>query len=204
MQTGIRENTVRLKAKDFITLGIFSVLFIIICFIGIFATSIVTVTQPFGIALAALLGAPVYLYMRLKVPAFGGILLGGLLLALAMLVTGSGWIIPGCILLGALLAELLARAGHYKNTLLLSLGYALLMTLYAAGSYMPMLLMKESYYELALSNSVDNSFMLELLDFYTGPLLAGALLATAALALIGCLVARSMMKKHFIKAGMVS
>lgn len=193
----------KLTSKDFITLGIFSVLFVVLCFLGIFVASILVVTQPFGIALCALLGGVVYMYMRAKVQGFGGILISGAILAIAMFATGSGWVIAACIMAGALLAELIGRAGKYRSFWLTTAGYAVLMTFFAAGSYAPMILMKDSYYELAMSNSLDSSYMLELLDFYTGPMLVAALAATAVCAGLGALVARAMMKKHFVKAGMV-
>lgn len=193
----------KLGAKDFITLGIFSVLLVLLCYVGIFAMSVLVVTQPFGVALGALLGGVVYMYMRAKVQGFGGILITGAILAIAMFATGSGWIIAVCILAGSLVAELISRAGSYKNFWLTAVGYAVLMTAYAASSYVPMLMMKGSYYELAMSNSVDNVYMLQLLDFYTGPVLIVALAVTAVCAVLGALFARAMLKKHFAKAGMV-
>lgn len=194
----------KLTAKDFITLGIFSVLFVVLCYVGIFAMSLLVVTQPFGVALGALLGGVVYMYMRAKVQGFGGILITGAILAIAMFATGSGWVIAVCVLAGALISELVVRGGGYKNFWLTTAGYVILMVVYAAGSYAPMLIMKDSYYELAMSNSVDDAFMIDLLDFYTGPVLFAALAATAICAVTGSLIARAMMKKHFIKAGMVS
>lgn len=193
----------KLKSKDFISLGIFSVLFIIICFVGIFASSVAVVTQPFGIAIAAVLGGTVYMYLRAKVNKFGGTMMTGILLGLVMLATGAGWVIAVCAIVGGILAELLEKAGGYNNYWLTTAGYAVFMTVYAAGSYAPMVLMKDEYYALAMSNSVDNSYMLALLDFYTGPILIGAMITTAACAVVGSLIAKAMMKKHFSKAGLL-
>ncbi|MGL5514607.1 MAG: MptD family putative ECF transporter S component [Sporomusa sp.] len=191
-----------LKAKDIITLAIFSVLFVIICFIGIMLCSLMVVTQPFSIALAALLGSTVYMYMRAKVRTFGGILITGVILSLAMFLTGAGWIISMASLAGALIAELIGKASHYSywgNTI----GYIVLMTLYASSNIIPMYMMKEETLALAMSNSLDNAFMIELLNFITGPVMAVALVVVVVCSLIGSLLARSMLKKHFIKAGMV-
>ncbi|MGL5513983.1 MAG: MptD family putative ECF transporter S component [Sporomusa sp.] len=191
-----------LKAKDIITLAIFSVLFVIICFIGILLCSIMVVTQPFSIALAALLGSTVYMYMRAKVRSFGGILITGVILSLAMFLTGSGWIITAATLAGALIAELIGKASHYSywgNTI----GYIVLMTLYASSNIIPMYMMKEETLALAMSNSVDNAFMIDLLNYITGPVMAVALVVVVVCALVGSLLARAMLKKHFVKAGMV-
>ncbi|MFV0399143.1 MAG: MptD family putative ECF transporter S component [Oscillospiraceae bacterium] len=203
MQINEQKKDKKLKSRDFITLGIFSVLFIIVCFLCIFASSIAVVTQPFGIAIAALLGGTIYMYMRAKVNKFGGVLITGVLLALAMLASGSGWIIVVSLLAATAVAELLTQAGRNENFWLTTAGYAVLMTAFAASSYAPMILMKESYYQLAMSNSVDNAYMLELLDFYTGPILIAALAATAVCSVLGALLAKVMVKKHFSRVGMV-
>jgi len=191
-----------LKAKDIITLAIFSVLFVIICFISIMLCSMMVVTQPFSIALAALLGNTLYMYMRAKVRSFGGILITGAILSLAMFLAGAGWIIAVVTLAGALIAELIGKASHYSywgNTI----GYIVLITLYASSNIIPMYMLKEETLALAMSNSLDNAFMIDLLNFITGPVMAAALVVVAVSALVGSLLARAMLKKHFIKAGMI-
>lgn len=201
--TGAKQVKAGLKAKDVIPLAIFSVLFVILCFVGIFTSGMLVVTQPFGIAIAALIAGPVYMYMRARVPAFGGILITGVLVAAAMFFTGAGWIIAAGVLVGALIAELIGLATKYKNFWATALGYSVMMTIYAAGSYAPMVLMRDEYYEQAMSNSVNAEFMLQLLDFYTGPILLAALAVTFVCGILGALLGKKMMKKHLEKAGMV-
>lgn len=207
MQTSTIENQGKtkkgLKGKDIITLAIFSVLFVAICFIGIMISSALVVTQPFGLALAALLGGPMYMYMRVKVPAFGGVLITGVILSAAMFLTGGGWVITLCTLAASVIAELIGFASRYGSFWASAAGYALFMMIYAAGSYVPMFLMKEETLALAQSNNLDNTFMVDLLNFVTGPILAIALAAAGVCAVLGALLARTMMKKHFKKAGML-
>lgn len=193
----------KLTAKDFINTGIFSVIFLVIFFLSIGIMSMAVVTQPFGLTVCAFIAGPVYMLMRAKSPKAGSILLFSGLFALVMFATGTGWPMPAAILLGALAAELLAFWGNYKSFLLNSIGYGVLMVASAAGSYTPLLMMKQYYLEIAASNEVNGDFMVQLTNFISGPVLFAAFGATAAGAFLGVLLARAMFKKHFIKAGLI-
>ena len=69
----------KMKAKDFITLGIFTVLFFAVVMVCIFASAATVVTFAFGSAIAAIPGGIIYMLMRAKVPKAGSVLrrLGG-------------------------------------------------------------------------------------------------------------------------------
>ena len=197
----MKEN--QLKAKDFITTGIFSILFVIIFFVCVTCMSFIPYTQPFGIALTALVAGPVYMIMRAKVAKTGGILLFGAVYAIVMFATGGGWVIPAFTMIGALIAEVISYAGKNISFKLNTVAYAVMMLAVAAGSYFPLLSMKEYYLSLAAGNGVDNGMMAELVSFINLPFLLLAMAVTALCAVFGALIARAMFKKHFIKAGIV-
>ncbi len=201
------QNTVtiekKLKAKDFINTGIFSVIFLVIFFLSITVMSMAVVTQPFGLAVCAIIAGPVYMLMRAKSPKPGAILLFCALFAVVMFATGTGWTMPVAILAGAVIAELLAFGGKYKSFMMNGIGYAVLMVASAIGSYAPLLMMKQYYLDVASSNDVSGDFMAQLMEFISGPVLLAAFAATAIGAVLGVLLARAMFKKHFIKAGLI-
>ena len=61
----------KMKAKDFITLGIFTVLFFAVVMVCIFASAATVVTFAFGSAIAAIPGGIIYMpvsYTRLTLP----------------------------------------------------------------------------------------------------------------------------------------
>lgn len=196
-------NEKKLKAKDFITTGIFSILFIVIFFVCVMCMSIIPYTQPFGLALTALIAGPVYMIMRAKVTKPGGIILFGAVYALVMFGTGGGWVIPLAAIVGAIAAELISGSGKYLNFKLNTIGYAVMMVAVAAGSYIPLLSLKEYYLDLAAGNAVEGDLMAQIVEFVTGPVLAAALAVTAICAVIGALIAKTMFKKHFVKAGII-
>lgn len=196
-------NENKLKAKDFITTGIFSILFVVIFFICMMCMSIIPYTQPFGIALTALIAGPVYMIMRAKVAKTGGIFLFGTVYAIIMFATGAGWVIPVATLVGALIAEAISYAGKHINFKLNTIAYAVMMVAVAAGSYFPLLSMKDYYLELAQGNAVEGGMMAELVGFINVPYLLLAMGVTALCAVLGAVIAKAMFKKHFVNAGIV-
>lgn len=160
-------------------------------------------TQPFGTAVGALVAGSVYMLLRAKTPKPWAITIFGVLYGLVMLVMGSGWPILASTVAGALIAELVARSGRYQKYGREVIGYAILMTATAIGSYVPLLTMKDYYRQLAETNSVDNEFMAKLVEFISGPYLILAIVVTFLAAITGALIARALFKKHFVKAGLL-
>ena len=105
----------KMKAKDFITLGIFTVLFFAVVMVCIFASAATVVTFAFGSAIAAIPGGIIYMLMRAKVPKAGSVLLSGVVIGLIEFLIGAGWAVAVGFIAGAVIAELLARIGHYKS-----------------------------------------------------------------------------------------
>ena len=193
----------RLKGRDFINLGIFTVIFIVLFMVCIMVMSMTVYTQPFGAALGALIAAPVYMLLSAKTPKTGAILIFGILFALVMFAMGSGWPILVSVVIGTVLAELIAQSRKYTSYIAGSIGYAVLMASTAIGSYVPLLTMKDYYSRLAATNSIDNEFMAQLVDFISGPYLILAVVVTVITAICGTLLARGIFKKHFVKAGLM-
>lgn len=198
----MNQNT-KLKGRDFINLGIFTVIFIALFMVCMLLMSTTIYTQPFGTTVGALVAGSVYMLLRAKTPKPWAITIFGVLYGLVMLVMGSGWPILASTVAGALIAELVARSGRYQKYGREAIGYAILMTATAIESYVPLLTMKDYYRQLAETNSVDNEFMAQLVEFISGPYLILAIVVTFLAAIAGALIARALFKKHFVKAGLL-
>ena len=131
----------KMKAKDYITLGIFTVLFFAVVMVCIFASAATVVTFAFGSAIAAIPGGIIYMLMRAKVPKAGSVLLSGVVIGLIEFLIGAGWAVAVGFIAGAVIAELLARIGHYKSFWLNTIGYSVYMMFFALGTYLPMVIM---------------------------------------------------------------
>ena len=136
----------KMKAKDYITLGIFTVLFFAVVMVCIFASAATVVTFAFGSAIAAIPGGIIYMLMRAKVPKAGSVLLSGVVIGLIEFLIGAGWAVAVGFIAGAVIAELLARIGHYKSFWLNTIGYSVYMMFFALGTYLP----KRSSYTLSI------------------------------------------------------
>ena len=191
------------SGRDFINLGIFTVIFIVLFMACIMVMSMTIYTLPFGVALGSFISASVYMLLRAKVPKTGAIILFGVLFGLVMFVMGSGWPILAAVIIGSIIAEFIARSGHYRSYAREAIGYCILMLGTAVGSYIPFLVMKDYYLKVAEGNSINGKFMARLIEFISGSYLAVALATTVVTAILGTVLARSVFKKHLVKAGLL-
>ena len=193
----------KLGGRDFINLGIFTVIFIVVFMACIMIMSMTVYTLPFGVALGSFVAASVYMLLRAKAPKAGAVILFGILFGLVMFVMGSGWPILAAVIISSIIAELIVRSGHYKSYTCEVIGYCVLMLGTAIGSYIPFLVMKDYYLKVAEGNSINEKFMARLIEFISGPYLAVALATTVVTAILGTVLARSVFKKHLVKAGLL-
>ena len=193
----------KLGGRDFINLGIFTVIFIVLFMACIMVMSMTIYTLPFGVALGSFVAASVYMLLRAKAPKTGAIILFGVLFGLVMFIMGSGWPILVAVITSSIIAELIARSGHYKSYTCEVIGYCILMLGTAIGSYIPFLVMKDYYLKIAEGNSINREFMSRLIAFISGPYLVLALATTVVTTILGAVLARVIFKKHLVKAGLL-
>ena len=194
----------KMKAKDFITLGIFTVLFFVIVMAFVFGTTVTVVTYAFAPAFAAIPGAIIYMLMRAKVTKPWGITLSGVVMGLLEFLVGAGVGIALGFIIGALIAEGVSYIGKYKKYTLNTLGYALYMCSFAIGTYAPMVYMTEYVDSMSESNSVNTDFLTRLHEFMSGPMVALIVVVTFLASILGAIIAKAVLKKHFEKAGIIT
>ncbi len=196
-------SSTKLGGRDFINLGIFTVIFIVLFMACIMVMSMTIYTLPFGVALGSFVAASVYMLLRAKAPKPGAVILFGVLFGLVMFIMGSGWPILVAVITSSIIAELIARSGHYKSYTCEVTGYCILMLGTAIGSYIPFLVMKDYYLKIAEGNSINREFMSRLIAFISGPYLVLALATTVVTTILGAVLARVIFKKHLVKAGLL-
>ena len=196
-------SSTKLGGRDFINLGIFTVIFIVLFMACIMVMSMTIYTLPFGVALGSFVAASVYMLLRAKAPKPSAVILFGVLFGLVMFIMGSGWPILVAVITSSIIAELIARSGHYKSYTCEVIGYCILMLGTAIGSYIPFLVMKDYYLKIAEGNSINREFMSRLIAFISGPYLVLALATTVVTTILGAVLARVIFKKHLVKAGLL-
>jgi energy-coupling factor transport system substrate-specific component len=196
-------NADRLEARDLITIAIFTVIFVIVTFACVMALSMTVVGFAFFAAGSGLVCGVIWLYMRLKVPKRFTVLLQSVVCALLFFVIGaSGWFVASGILIGGVLAEIITSAGKYKSFKLTTIGYAVYCFCFHWGSFLLIIIARDYYYDFALANGTTEQ-QLALLPLMSWQLLLAAGVLAIIGAVLGMLLGRVMLRKHFVKAGMV-
>lgn len=189
----------KLKVKDLVTIGVFTVIYFVLMFsVGMIGlVPILFLVYPTILGLVT--GTPIMLFMA-KVRKPWALFILGMISPLVMFAMGHTYVLPTISLIVMLLAELIRRKGGYKSFKYEMISFAVFNT-WICGSLMQMLLAKKKYIELSMMMGKDYVQTLERLITYPNMLLVyiGAVLGGIGGAYIG----RKLLKKHFIKAGIV-
>lgn len=192
-----------LVVKDYIFIGVFTALFFVILTIISFLMEMVPVLFPFVVGGAGLVGAPIYMLMLAKVQKRGAILLSGVLIALLYLMTGGFPITLVGILFAGVVGELIASLSKNRNLSLLAIAYMAVMTICSVAVYAPAYLMTELYFD-NVAKYYPQDYTDRLQALFTWPVGLGIVVSTALLTWLGVLLSRRLMRKHFLRAGLIS
>ena len=189
----------KLKIKDLVTIGVFAVIYLVIMFsvgmIGVIPILFLVYPTILGIVS----GTVVMLFMA-KVQKPWALLIFGILTPIFMMVEGHTYILVLHAFAVILIAELIRRAGNYNSFKYNMLSFAIFNT-WICGSLMQMLWAREKYIEIAMVMGED--YVNALIKLVTYPNMALVYLGAILGGLIGANIGRILLKKHFIKAGII-
>lgn len=192
----------KLKAKDFITVGIFTA----IIFVVEFACGMLGFIHPYIVAsyviLIPLVGAIPMMLFYSKVEKFGMITLMSVLIAIIMFVTGMGWLGAPLIILSGIAADLIAKSGGYKSFKKTVLSYGVF-SLWICANYFPVIVTADSYREDLLSGGYSAEYCDNLFRAINSRTIAVLLILCFVFGCIGAYLGKAVVKKHFEKAGIV-
>ena len=189
----------KLKIKDLVTIGVFAVIYLVIMFsvgmIGVIPILFLVYPTILGIVS----GTVVMLFM-VKVQKPWALLIFGMLTPIFMMVEGHTYILVLHAFVVILIAELIRRIGNYNSFKYNMLSFAIFNT-WICGSLMQMLWAREKYIEMTMM--MGNEYVEALERLVTYPHMALVYLGAILGGLIGANIGRILLKKHFIKAGIV-
>lgn len=192
-------NKDKLKGKDLINVGIFTAIYSVIGF-AIAMLGYIPIFMPLLCVLIPIAGGIPFMLFLAKVKKFGMILIMSIIVGILMLLTGMGYysLIVGVVT--GLLAEWIYKSGKYASSskAVLTSG---VFSIWVWGNFIPLFTNIEAYF------STRQAYGQEYIDALTRlmpPWMAPALLAAAFVSgIVGGLVGRAVLKKHFVKAGIV-
>ena len=190
----------KLKGKDFITIGIFTVIYFAIT-TAVSMLGFLPIFIPLTAVLVPLVGGiPMMLYFS-KVKKFGMITILSLLIGLLIMLTGMGFVSVVAALVFGLLADLMMKKTNYSSAKMSVLAHGVF-SLWAVGPFVPIVLTRDAYAEMLLQYSTQE-YVDQLMGFVPDWFLPVGALAAFVSGILGALIGRAIFKKHFERAGIL-
>ena len=189
----------KLKIKDLVTIGVFAVIYVVV----IFALGMIGFLPVLYLVYPALLGivsGTVIMLFMAKVQKPWAVLILGMLTSIFMMVEGNTYLLIIHSFVVMLIAELIRRVGNYNSFKYNMFSFAIFNT-WICGSLMQMLWAREKYIEIAMV--MGEEYVNALIKLVTYPNMALVYLGAILGGLIGANIGRILLKKHFIKAGII-
>ena len=192
----------KLKAKDFITIGIFTA----IIFVVEFACGMLGYIHPFIVAsyvvMIPIVGAIPMMLFYTKAQKFGMITIMSVLIAIIMFVAGMGFLGAPLIIGAGVVADLIAKSGKYKSfkKAMISNG---VFNLWICANYFPVIVTADSYRQDLIDGGYSAEYCNNLFLAINYKTIGVLLILCFVFGCIGALIGKAVVKKHFEKAGIV-
>lgn len=196
--------TNKLTVPDLISIGVFTALYFVLVTIATFASVAIfpgfnNVVLP---AFCALISGCVYTLLVVKLQKFGGISVMGIVMGLFFMISGHFIISFAANIVMGIVADCVAKVGKYKSKKWIILSYVLF-SYGLFGPIIPMWFMKDAYVANLVARGKDAVYIAELFANINMVTFVLAVVATLICALVGGWFGMKMIKKHFVKAGIV-
>ena len=191
-------NRKELQAKDLINVGIFTAIYFVIFFAGMMLGYIPIFIPLLGLVCPILCGIPFMLYLT-KVKKFGMVSLTGIILGLINLVMGSGMLVLIFGIIFGILGDLILKAGKYQSWKSTLLGNGIF-SLWILGYVSRMFLTRDAFFS-SLVSSYGQEYVDTLMSYTPGWIYPVLFVVTFIGGILGALLGKAVLKKHFEKAG---
>lgn len=196
----MEEKSSKLQAKDLITVGIFTAIYFIIfiaCAMLGFIPIFLLLMTFYGTIIT---GIPFMLYLT-KVKKFGMITITAVICGILMFVFGMGYFTMITALVFGLAADFIMKAGNYSSKKCTTLAYAVY-SMWFIGNYVPLYLTRATYLD-SLVSGYGQEYVDTLAAYTPGWMFLVLLIACFIGGLIGAALGKAVLKKHFVRAGIV-
>lgn len=189
----------KLNGKDLINVGIYSAIYFVIVFV-VAMLGVIPVFYPMLTVFVPLIGGIPFMMFLTKVEKFGMIWIMSIIMGIMMLLTGMSYYALAVGVFTGLIAELIYKSGKYKSAVKAVLTYGVF-GIWIWGNYLLFFLDRESYY--AMRQDLGQEYLLKLSNMLPMWMCPVMLIACIVCGLLGGVFGKKLLKKHFIKAGIV-
>ena len=186
----------KLNAKDFILIGVLTALMWIICMVISTIMSVAgPVTNVFYPSVVAIPNGIVMMLLLAKVPKKGVFTICAAIQAILFLLVGAFWFIPiGLVIMSR--NEITMKS--------MMAAYALFSAIFAFSAICPIKFLQSAFVGAMEKNNIAPEYIQGMLSITSVPMLVVIVAAGLVGGLIGGFIGQKALKKHFIKAGLVS
>lgn len=192
----------KLTAKDFITVGIFTAIILVVEF----ACGILGYIHPYIVAsyvvMIPLAGSIPMMLFYSKIEKFGMITMMSILIAIMMFLLGMGYLGAPLIVLAGIISDLIAKSGGYKSFKKIVISHGIF-CLWVCANYIPVVVTAKSYRQGLLDEGYSAEYCDNLFRAVNSKTLAVLIVVCFVFGCIGAFVGKAVVKKHFEKAGIV-
>lgn len=189
----------KITAKDLINIGIFAAIYFVI----LFAVAMIGFFPPFMLVLCFVCpiatGIPFMLYMT-KVHTFGQLTIFGVIVGLANMLIGDQWITLAFAAACGLLADLIYLSGRYRSSSRAIIAYSVF-SIWTFAKMLPVFIMRDSYFQ-SMGEGYGSEYAEAVLKLTPNWIIPIIVVSGFAGGLIGALIGKAVLKKHFERAGM--
>ena len=193
----MKEN--RLKIKDLVTIGVFAVIYFVVMF-GVGMIGIIPIMFLVYPTILGIVSGTVIMLFMAKVQKPWALFILGMLSPLIMFVGGHTYALVVHAFVVMLIAEMIRRAGNYNSFKYNLLAFAVFNT-WICGSLMQMLWARQKYIEVSMM--MGKEYVDALVKLITYPHMALVYAGAIIGGIIGAVIGKALLKKHFMKAGIV-
>ena len=189
----------KLKIKDLVTIGVFTVLYFVFMF-GVGMMGVIPILfLIYPTVLGIVTGTIIMLFM-VKVQKPWSLFILGMLSPLIMFLVGHTYVLVLHALVVMFIAEMIRRVGNYKSLKFNMIAFAVFNT-WICGSLMQMLWAREKYIELSMM--MGKEYVDAMISLITYPHMALVYAGALVGGLVGAYIGKNLLRKHFTKAGIV-
>lgn len=197
--------TKKLNAKDFILIGVLTALMWIICMIISTVMSVAgPVTNVFYPSVVAIPNGIVMMLLLAKVPKKGVFTICGAIQAILFLLVGAFWFIPIALVVGGVICDFLIMGRKEITLKSMVAAYSIFSGVFAFGAICPIKFLQSAFVGAMVKNNIAQDYIDGMLNITSVPMLVVIVAAGIVGGLLGGYIGQKVLKKHFIKAGLVS
>lgn len=197
---GVKKNTH--QSKDLITIGVFSALFLVVTMVSGLPFAINPIlTYLLPVVTAVFLG-PIYMLLIAKVPEKKSIIILGFIMGIFTFVTGMFWLWSVSYIVLGVVSAYISEIQKFKSFKLNTIGY-MVFSLSTVAAYVMLWIDQKSYREYLIGKGTDPEYMNTMISSAQDWLLPAMVVGTLITAVIGALLGKKLLNKHFKKAGIV-